>query len=62
MSASSNHRRSPECEFIRISADESSFYKEIHMDMDDRFHKAIEIISKNHRQIIDDWCKAYLAQ
>ena len=30
--------------------------------MNKEFKKAIEDISKNHRKIIDDWCKAYLAQ
>ena len=25
-------------------------------------NKAIKEISRNHRKIIDDWCKAYLAQ
>lgn len=31
-------------------------------DLNDKFHEAIKNIAKNHRQIIDDWCKAYLAQ
>lgn len=30
--------------------------------MDDRLNKAAADIAANHRQIIDDWCKAYLAQ
>lgn len=30
--------------------------------MDDRINKAAEEISRRHREIIDDWCKAYLAQ
>jgi len=29
---------------------------------DDSFEKAIAEIAFNHRKIIDDWCKAYLAQ
>ncbi|MES2875411.1 MAG: hypothetical protein V4708_16930 [Bacteroidota bacterium] len=29
---------------------------------DFELQKAVEEISKNHRKIIDDWCKAYLAQ
>ena len=29
---------------------------------DDLLKKVVEEISKNHHQIIDDWCKAYLAQ
>ena len=29
---------------------------------DELLKKAVEEIAKNHRQIIDDWCKAYLAQ
>lgn len=30
--------------------------------MDDKLQKAVEEISKRHREIINDWCKAYLAQ
>ena len=30
--------------------------------MDELLQKAVEEIAKNHRKIIDDWCKAYLAQ
>lgn len=30
--------------------------------MDELLQKAVDEISKNHRKIIDDWCKAYLAQ
>ena len=30
--------------------------------MDELLQKVVEDISKNHRKIIDDWCKAYLAQ
>ena len=30
--------------------------------MDKLLEEAIQEISKNHRKIIDDWCKAYLAQ
>lgn len=29
---------------------------------DELLKKAVEEIAKNHRQIINDWCKAYLAQ
>lgn len=31
-------------------------------EMDDLLNKAVQEISSNHRKIIDDWCKAYLAQ
>ncbi len=31
-------------------------------EMKDLFEKAIQNIAQNHRKIIDDWCKAYLAQ
>lgn len=31
-------------------------------DFDLKMKEAIENISYNHRKIIDDWCKAYLAQ
>lgn len=30
--------------------------------MSDIIRKAVEEISKRHREIIDDWCKAYLSQ
>ncbi len=30
--------------------------------MGEHLQKAVEEISNNHRKIIDDWCKAYLAQ
>ena len=30
--------------------------------MDEKFEEAIKFIGENHRKIIDDWCKAYLAQ
>jgi hypothetical protein len=30
--------------------------------LDEQMKKAIENIARNHRQILDDWCKAYLAQ
>jgi len=30
--------------------------------LDDLLEKAVQEIAKNHRKIIDDWCKAYLAQ
>lgn len=30
--------------------------------MNELFEKAIRDISDNHRKIIDDWCKAYMAQ
>lgn len=30
--------------------------------MDELLQKAVDEIARNHRQIIDDWCKAYLAQ
>ena len=30
--------------------------------MDEKFEEAIKFIAENHRKIIDDWCKAYLAQ
>lgn len=30
--------------------------------MDEILQKAIEEISNSHRKIINDWCKAYLAQ
>jgi hypothetical protein len=29
---------------------------------DELLDKIVEEISSNHRKIIDDWCKAYLAQ
>lgn len=29
---------------------------------DEILEKVIKDISENHRKIIDDWCKAYLAQ
>lgn len=29
---------------------------------DELLEKAIQEIASNHRKIIDDWCKAYLAQ
>ncbi len=29
---------------------------------DDRLQKAVQEIAESHRKIIDDWCKAYLAQ
>lgn len=32
------------------------------MHMQEKFEEAIQNISKNHRKIIDDWCKAYLAE
>jgi hypothetical protein len=32
------------------------------MKMDELLQKAIQEIASNHRKIIDDWCKAYLAQ
>lgn len=31
-------------------------------ESDDVLQKMIEDISKNHRKIIDDWCKAYMAE
>ncbi len=31
-------------------------------DIQDPIQEAIAEISRNHRKIIDDWCKAYLAQ
>jgi hypothetical protein len=30
--------------------------------MDEMLNKAVQEISQNHHKIIDDWCKAYLAQ
>lgn len=30
--------------------------------MDELLEKAVQEIARNHRKIIDDWCKAYLAQ
>ena len=30
--------------------------------MNIKMQEAIELISREHRKIIDDWCKAYLAQ
>lgn len=30
--------------------------------LDDQFRSAAQEIAANHRKIIDDWCKAYLAQ
>ena len=30
--------------------------------MDELLQKVVDDISKNHRKIIDDWCKAYMAQ
>ena len=32
------------------------------MTRDQLFEEALENIIKNHNQIIDDWCKAYLAE
>lgn len=32
------------------------------MSSDEILNKVIAEISANHRKIIDDWCKAYLAQ
>lgn len=29
---------------------------------DELLQKVVEEIAKNHRKIIDDWCKAYMAQ
>jgi len=29
---------------------------------DKLLHKAVQEIAENHRKIIDDWCKAYMAQ
>lgn len=29
---------------------------------DELLQKVVQEIAKNHRKIIDDWCKAYLAQ
>jgi len=29
---------------------------------DDLLEKIVQEIAKNHRKIIDDWCKAYMAQ
>lgn len=34
----------------------------ISMETDKLLQEAIENIARNHRQIIDDWCKAYMAQ
>ncbi len=31
-------------------------------DLQEKLSLAVQEISKNHRKIIDDWCKAYLAQ
>lgn len=30
--------------------------------MDELLEKAVQEIAENHRKIIDDWCKAYMAQ
>ena len=30
--------------------------------MDDKLEKAMKEIQQNHYKIIDDWCKAYMAQ
>ena len=30
--------------------------------MDELLEKAVQEIAHNHRKIIDDWCKAYMAQ
>lgn len=30
--------------------------------MDELLEKVVQEIAKNHRKIIDDWCKAYMAQ
>lgn len=32
------------------------------MSHDKLLEEVVQNISKNHRQIIDDWCKAYMAQ
>ena len=32
------------------------------MENDELLAKAVNEIAANHRKIIDDWCKAYLAQ
>lgn len=29
---------------------------------DEKLQKVVQEIAENHRKIIDDWCKAYLAQ
>lgn len=31
-------------------------------EMQNKMNEAVQNIGKNHRQIIDDWCKAYMAQ
>lgn len=31
-------------------------------DLQEKMDQAVAEIAKNHRKIIDDWCKAYLAQ
>jgi hypothetical protein len=31
-------------------------------NLQEEFEKAIQDILSNHRKIIDDWCKAYMAQ
>jgi uncharacterized protein YecA (UPF0149 family) len=31
-------------------------------EFEELFKKAVQEIASNHRKIIDDWCKAYLAQ
>lgn len=45
---------------------ESSFRDKLTIDSlskpDERLAQAVMEITKNHRKIIDDWCKAYLAQ
>lgn len=32
------------------------------MNLDEQLQQAIQNIAANHRTIIDDWCKAYMAQ
>lgn len=32
------------------------------MELDEKLAQASQEVAKNHRKIIDDWCKAYCAQ
>ncbi len=63
--ASSNFRRSPDCEMIRISADATKTYKEMNMstpqnilnNIEFKLGRLIDILERDGSQDIYDMCK-----